>query len=133
MSDSAQAPATSSGLPDNVASILCYIIAPIVGIVFLVLEPYKKIQTVRFHAVQSIALCVVAIVLWICLTIFGVVGGFLHIGLITGLLSFLLSLVIGIGLFIFWLLAVIKAWGGQCYKLPIIGEYADKIARGGSL
>jgi len=120
---------TSSSLPDNVASILCYIIAPIVGIVFLVVEPFKTIQTVRFHAIQSIGLCVAGIVAVICLSIFGIVGTLLHIGLLTSLLSFLLWPLIMIGLFIFWLVAVIKAWNNQCYKLPIIGEYAEKMSR----
>ncbi|MCL2659284.1 MAG: hypothetical protein FWD64_02020 [Acidobacteriaceae bacterium] len=123
--------AASSGLPNNVASILCYIIAPIVGIVFLVVEPFKTIPFVRFHAIQSIGLCVVGIVTMIGLSIFGIVGTILHIGLLTSLISFLLWPLIMIGLFILWLVAVIKAWNNQCYKLPIIGQYAEKMSRVG--
>ena len=43
---------TSTGLDENVAGLLCYILGWITGIVFLVIEPDNKF--VRFHALQSI-------------------------------------------------------------------------------
>lgn len=50
----------SSGLSDNVASALCYI--PIVGLIFLLVEPYSRNRAVRFHAIQSLMLLVASIV-----------------------------------------------------------------------
>ena len=44
----------SAPMADNVASALCYALGLITGIVFLVLEPYSKNRTIRFHAFQSI-------------------------------------------------------------------------------
>ena len=43
---------TSTGLTENVAGLLCYILGWITGIIFLILEPDNKF--VRFHAIQSI-------------------------------------------------------------------------------
>src|ERR1041385_3385183 len=48
------APAQAGGMADNVAAALCYLLGLITGILFLVLEPYNKNKTIRFHAFQSI-------------------------------------------------------------------------------
>src|SRR4029079_19016387 len=45
---------TSAGLPDNLAAALCYI--PIVGGIFLFLDPYSRNRLIRFHAIQSLLL-----------------------------------------------------------------------------
>src|SRR5436190_723925 len=45
---------SASGLADNVASALCYI--PIVGLIFLFVEPYNRRKLIRFHAFQSLFL-----------------------------------------------------------------------------
>ena len=55
------APMASSGLTPNVAGALSYVLGLITGIVFLVLDPYKRDRFVRFHAMQSILFCVAAI------------------------------------------------------------------------
>ncbi len=60
-------PASSSAMATNLASALCYF--PLVAIIFLLIEPYNRDRTVRFHAWQSIALMVVLIVLRIALGI----------------------------------------------------------------
>jgi len=48
------APAGTSGMTDNVAGALCYLVGFITGIIFLVMEPYNKRPFVRYHAWQSI-------------------------------------------------------------------------------
>jgi len=30
--------------------------------------------------------------------------------------------------FVFWIISAIKAFGGEIYKVPVIGDYADKIS-----
>ena len=117
---------TSSGLADNIAAALAYItIVP--AIVFLVLEPYNRIPLVRFHSFQSIAFCIAAFVLQVALMIS---DAFLHF--IPG--SFILfsaaHLLLGLGLFIAWLIAILKAFKGEWFKLPVIGDWAEKQARG---
>lgn len=102
---------TSTGLTENVAGLLCYVLGWISGIVFILIEPENKF--VRFHAVQSIvtfgALSVAgAILSWI-----PVVGGFF--GAVIGILSFIL-----------WIVLMVKAYQGTRYKLPWAGSFAEK-------
>src|ERR1700679_1592528 len=55
----------SAGMEENVASALCYALGWITGVLFLVLEPYNKNRTVRFHAFQSIFFNIAIIPLYI--------------------------------------------------------------------
>src|SRR5258708_31835871 len=67
---------TGGGMTDNMAGALSYI--TIVGIIFLLIEPYNKNKFVRFHAFQSIFYCVGLIAFWIvweiCLVILGIIS-----------------------------------------------------------
>jgi uncharacterized membrane protein len=119
------APVASSGLSDNLAAALAYITI-IPAIVFLVLEPYNKIPLIRFHSFQSIGLCIVGILLNIVLRIG---QEMLHIIPLTGLLFGLISMVFALALFIAWLVAIFKAFQGEWYKLPFIGDIAERQAR----
>ncbi len=114
------------GLSNTAAAAIAYITI-IPAIVFLVLEPYNKVPLVRFHAFQSIGLFVAAVVLHIAVTILQV-G--LHFVMGTFLLFSLLHTLISLGLFIVWLVAILKASKGEWYKLPVIGDFAEKQARG---
>src|ERR1700722_3438253 len=53
------------GLSDNVAAALCYLITILSGVLFLVLEPYNRNRTIRFHAYQSIFFGVALIVAFV--------------------------------------------------------------------
>ncbi|MGD0796375.1 MAG: hypothetical protein ABR910_01515 [Acidobacteriaceae bacterium] len=118
-------PAASSGLTPNAAAAVAYITV-IPAILFLVIEPYNKIPLVRFHSFQSIALAVIWFALWVCMF-------FLHMVLLfvpfIHLLIFPVELLIFFGLFIAWLIVLLKASQGEFYKLPIIGDFAMKQAQ----
>ena len=43
---------TSSGMDENVAGLLCYLVGWVTGLIFFLIE--KENQFVRFHAMQSI-------------------------------------------------------------------------------
>jgi uncharacterized membrane protein len=118
-------PSASSGLSDNLAAALAYITI-IPAIIFLILEPYNRIPLVRFHSFQSIGLCIVAFLLQIALRI---AQEIMHVIPLTGLLFALLSMLLGLILFIAWLVALLKALKGEWYKLPFIGDIAEKQAR----
>jgi uncharacterized membrane protein len=120
------APAATAGLTDNIAGALAYITI-IPAIIFLVLEPYNKVPFVRFHSFQSIAFCVAAFILNIALMI---AEGFLHFIPMSIFLFGAVNMLVGLALFVAWVLVVIKAFQGQWYKLPIIGDFAEKQARG---
>jgi uncharacterized membrane protein len=102
---------TGSGLDQNLAGALCYVLGWLTGIIFLVIE--KENKFVRFHAVQSIvvfgAITVAQIILWI-------------IPFIGWIIGILLSIVT----FLLWIFLMYKAYQGQTYKLPIAGNIAEK-------
>jgi uncharacterized membrane protein len=117
-------PTTSGGLTPNLAGALSYLLGPVTGIIFLVLERTDKF--VRFHAMQSTVLGVAWIIFSIALSVLsGIVP---VIGWIFGLL---ISIVLGIGGFILWLLLMWNAYQGKEWELPIVGPFARKQLSGG--
>ncbi len=123
----AQPVAAAGGMTDNVAGLLCYVLGLITGVLFLVIEPYKNNPFVRFHAFQSIFFNLFAIALSIVLSI---VSGIIFAALpfsIWGLWS-MLTMLVWLAIFAVWVLLLIKAYQGQRYKLPVIGDLAEKQA-----
>lgn len=112
--------ATGSGLTDNVVGMLAYFTI-IPAIIFLVLEPYNKSRFVRFHAWQSVFFNLAWWILWIGLRIV------VHIPLL-GFLTLLVWPLVGLGGFILWIILLLKANQGQMFKLPVIGDLAEKQA-----
>jgi uncharacterized membrane protein len=108
------------GLTDNMAGALAYVtIVP--AIVFLVLEPYSKKRFIRFHAFQCIFFAVAWTVLWIALRIIVQIP-------ILGWATVLLWPLVSLAGLIIWVILVMKAYQGQMFKLPIIGDMAEKQA-----
>ncbi len=108
----------------NLASALCYF--PLVAIIFLLIEPYNKDRTVRFHAWQSIALAVVLIVLRIVLGIF--FSMFMSFSYGLGALMGMLLMLYALGELILFLFLAFKAYQNQRIVLPVIGPFAEKQA-----
>ena len=121
----ATATAPATGMADNVAGMLAYITI-IPAIIFLVMEPYNRNRFVRFHAWQNIFLHLAWIACWIALAILSMVLAFIPI--LGHLLMFLLWMALGLGIFVAWIVLLIKANQGQMYKLPVIGDLAEKQA-----
>jgi uncharacterized membrane protein len=111
------------GMDENLAAALCYI--PIVGLIFLLVEPYNKNRTIRFHAMQSLFYCIAWIAVGIVLGIFG--GIFLSL---PGMWSLwlLLSRLVELALFVGWVIMAVKAYQGSKFVMPIIGPIAEKQA-----
>lgn len=121
--------AASSGLSPNAASALAYVTV-IPAILFLIIEPYNKTPIVRFHSFQSIGLAVVWFVLWMVIFIVSMVFAFVPgLHFITIFLFPLLHFALMIGLFIVWLVTILKASKGEWFKLPVIGDFALKQAQ----
>lgn len=112
--------ASAGGLTDNVAGMIAYITI-IPAIVFLVMEPYNGNRFVRFHSFQCLFFAVAWTVLWIAL---GVVA---HIPLLSRM-TILLWPLVSLGGLILWIVLLLKANQGQMYKLPVIGDMAEKQA-----
>jgi uncharacterized membrane protein/predicted RNA-binding Zn-ribbon protein involved in translation (DUF1610 family) len=114
------APAATSAAPieENIAGMLAYFTI-IPAIIFLLIEPYNRNRFVRFHSFQCLFTCAALIVL--------------HVGL--SIVSYALPLVmfpiwglLGLAELALWVLLVIKAYQHQMFKLPIVGDMAEKYA-----
>jgi uncharacterized membrane protein len=144
MSSPYSEPAPASGAPggktsfmtldSNVGAMLCYILnfacclGLVLSIVFLVTE--KENRFVKFHAVQSLFLTGLQIVAGIILGLLGLVLSMvlhmINMELLAWFLILGLRFLVFIVFMVLWVIAGIKAYGGQWYKLPIIGEFAWK-------
>jgi uncharacterized membrane protein len=118
--------AAASDIPENVVCALTYAMGALTGVLFLVLEPYSKNPTVKFHAFQSIFVSVAVFVLWFMLLIFtGLMALIPFVGLPLG--GALLGL-FGLGWFALWIVLMMKAYQGERWKVPFLGDFAEKQA-----
>jgi uncharacterized membrane protein len=107
----------ASGIPSNVASLLCYIIPVVCPIIFLVVDPYKTDRKIRFDAFQSLFLTI----------------GFVAIGIAVGILTAMswrlsatLSPLVSLAELILIVFLAFKAFQNEKVILPIIGPIAEK-------
>jgi uncharacterized membrane protein len=112
---------TASGLQENVAGMLCYLLGWITGIIFLLID---KRPSVRFHAAQSIvvfgALNILRVIFF-----FGLFGPHYYtVFSLWGLISSLLSLITLAA----WLVLMITAYQGKRIEVPIAAGIAKSIA-----
>ena len=102
---------TSTGMNQNVAGMLCYLAGWITGLIFFLIEKDNKF--VRFHAMQSII----------------TFGAFTVLFMILGFIPFIgwmLFPILGIAQVVLWILLMVKAYQGEHFKLPVIGDMAEK-------
>lgn len=122
------------GLDSNVGAMLCYIanflccLGLVLAVIFLFTE--KDNRFVKFHSVQSLYMCGLQIVAGIIVGILGailtLVLNMIHMELLGWIMLLGFRFLIFFIFVIFWVVGGIKAYGGQWYKLPIIGELAWK-------
>lgn len=114
---------TSTGMQANVSALLSYVAGWITGLIFFLIE--KDNKYVRFHALQSIivfgALTASGIVLSIIFSLFMM----MQLGFMYPIFS-VLSLLIWLAALILWVILMIKAYQGERFKLPIVGDIAEK-------
>jgi len=102
---------TSVGIQPNLEGLLCYFLGFITGLVFYIIE--RKNKFVRFHAIQSML----------------VFGGFFIANLILIVIPFLgvvLSMLLSLLSLVLWVILMIKAYQGEYFKLPVVGDVAEK-------
>jgi len=125
---------TSIGMDANLASMLCYLtmiccgLGIILSLVFFLME--KTNRLLRYHAMQALLYGGVWIVVGIVFRLLMVIVD-VALGDTLGFFGFwgllLVRLFVALVLLLFLILAAIKAYQGQYYKLPIIGDFAWKI------
>jgi uncharacterized membrane protein len=105
--------ASAGGIQDNIAGMLAYLLIP--AIIFLVMEPYNRNKFIRFHSFQAIFMEI----------------GWIIVNAILGTLAFLgffLLPILWLAFTILWVVCLIKAYQNITFKLPIIGDLAEKQA-----
>lgn len=102
---------TSTGMNQNVAGLLCYLAGWITGLIFFLIE--KENRFVRFHAMQSI-------ITFGSLTVIFMILGFIPF------VGWMLMPILAILQLILWIVLMVKAYQGQLFKLPVIGDMAEK-------
>jgi uncharacterized membrane protein len=101
---------SSTGLDANLAAALSYLVGFVTGIVFLVVE--KENRFVRFHAMQSTLFFAALVAIDILLQLVPVAGALVVFFLVIPASAIL------------WLVLMFKAYQGEEFKLPVIGEIA---------
>lgn len=104
-------PKTNTGLEENIAGLLCYVFTIFTGLLFLFLE--KENRFIKFHALQSIFLFVALVVFNLVMTIIPILGWIVNI----------LMVPVGFAIYVF---LMYKAYKGEMFKLPFLGDLAEK-------
>lgn len=116
-----------TGLDPNVAGALSYLLGPVTGVLFFLLEPEDP--DVRFHAAQSTilfgGLFVASVVLSVGLTVLSLIP---VVGWIGAAVLGIGSLLVAPVAFLAWLFLMYKAYDGTTYSVPVVGEYARRYA-----
>lgn len=96
---------------ENLMAAASYLLGFVTGIIFLLLEKQSKV--VRFHAMQSTILF----------------GGIFVVNIALGfipILGWIVGLILSLVAFILWIVLMWKAFQGEMYKVPYVGEMAEK-------
>jgi uncharacterized membrane protein len=101
---------TSTGFNANVAAALSYLVGFVTGIIFLLVE--KENKFVRFHAMQSTLVFIGIVAIDILLQIVPILGALVVVFVVIPVSAFL------------WLLLMFKAYQGEDFKLPLVGQMA---------
>ena len=109
------------GMQPNIEAGLSYVFGWVTGLIFFLME--KQNRFVRFHAMQSI-------LFFGGLTVIRIILGFADIISIP-VLSGLAWAAVGIIGLVGYIVLLINAFQGKYYKLPLVGQYAEKYANQG--
>ncbi len=120
MTDQIPSNVNQAGLSDNAAGGLAYVTF-IPAIIFLIVAPFNSNPYVRFHSWQSIFLNIAWFVVDVALMIIGRIP-------VLGWSTVFLWPLVALGFFILWIVVLIKAFNGERFKVPFIGDLAEKQA-----
>jgi uncharacterized membrane protein len=113
--------APTSGLEENVAGLLCYVLGWVTGLIFFLID---KRPFVKVHAAQSILMSVAIIVVYFAI---GIIFAMLHF-MSMGFLALAFYPLLGLLVFALWIFIMYKAYLHEKFKLPLIGDIAENMA-----
>ncbi|MBE3561487.1 MAG: DUF4870 domain-containing protein [Ktedonobacteraceae bacterium] len=105
-------------MSQNVAAGLSYVFTWVSGLIIFLTE--KQNRFVRFHAMQSILFFGGLSVIWLVLRFIPFIG-------------FFLSTLVGLAWVIGWIVLMVMGFQGKYFKLPVIGDYAERYANQGMM
>ena len=113
---------TETKSDDNLMAVIAYLFCPFTGLIIYLMEKDKpdKRRFVMFHAVQSIILGIVFVAIYFFLLIVNVIP---FIGTIISVIGLLILSTAG---FVIWIFMLYKAYSGEEYHLPVIGDYVEQ-------
>jgi uncharacterized membrane protein len=104
---------TSTGLDANIAGMLAYFVIP--AFIFLVMKETSRF--VRYHSFQAIILWISSLVVWIVIRVFFMMP-------LLWVIMIPLSMIIWLAFLVVWIICMVKAFQGEEFKLPVIGDIA---------
>lgn len=104
---------TSLGMDENLEALLSYVLGWVTGLIFFILE--KESKYVKFHAMQSLITFLALFVLMIVLSFIPIIG-------------WIINLILPFLALILWILLMVKAYQGEKFKLPVVGDIAEEQA-----
>lgn len=109
------------GVDENIGGVLAYC-GPM-PVVFLAMK--ESNEFIRFHSMQALFVGIAGILFWAVLNVvfMSLLGMF---GFVGSILQGIASTAIGLGFMVLWILCIIKAYQGERWKLPIVGDLAEK-------
>lgn len=111
MSEGTEMKETALGIDENLEAVLAYALGWITGLVFLFVE--KENDFVRFHAMQSLITFLGLFILTMVVNVIPILGAIIS------------ALAAPLGL-ILWILLMFKAYQGERFKLPVVGDLAEE-------
>lgn len=125
LADDYQETKAAGGLDENVAGALTYFLGFVTGLIFYLIE--EDNEFVRFHAVQSMIVFGGLFVLSFAITFVQIFFELIpYVGWIFSLALGLVSMLLGPIAFVLWIVLLFKAYKGQRYALPGIGDMAEQ-------
>lgn len=126
---------TALGLDTNIGATLCYVgnLVCSFGLIYsiIVVASDKTNKLTRFHAFQSIFCSILGGVVGAILGVGGAIAAIVDVQIGVPILSLvigLIAIIVGLGILITYFIAAFKAYKGEVYKMPIIGNFAEKYA-----
>src|ERR1700730_5193952 len=110
-------------LPVTIAGALAYCTI-IPAIIFLLVQPYSKNRFVRFHSFQCLGLWLAGVIIGASLRVVSSLLFFIPV--LGRLFISLVILVVGLAFVAVWVVLVVKALRGEMFKLPIVGDFAER-------
>ena len=104
---------SSTGMDANLAAVLSYVFGIVSGLIFFLVE--KQSRLVKFHAMQAILFSGALFIASIVTRVIPVLGA-------------ILGLLLGLAGVVIWIVLMIKAYHGEFYKLPVLGDIAERNA-----